>query len=128
MNNIKFSNIRTFTSGTLVSNELVSSYFTVDQILERTGHAKLLLAGKTPIELILLDLIGTETSNALAILSIDTENDVEVSRSLLYPPFRVNELSLSHTTDSIELRAIDFYHQIQQTPSQSPSHVTTNIL
>lgn len=108
MNNIKFSNIRTFTSGTLVSNELVSSYFTVDQILERTGHAKLLLAGKTPIELILLDLIGTETSNALAILSIDTENDVEVSRSLLYPPFRVNELSLSHTTDSIELRAIDF--------------------
>lgn len=108
MNNIKFSNIRSFTSGTFVSNELVSSYFTIDQILERTGNAKLSMTGNTPIELVLLDLVGTATYNALAILSIDTENGVEVSRSLIYPPFRVNELSLSHTTDSIELKAIDF--------------------
>ncbi|RCK60326.1 hypothetical protein Cantr_08421 [Candida viswanathii] len=107
MNNIKFSNIRTFTSGTRVSNELVSSYFTVDQIMERTGNAKLVLNQRI-VELVLLDLIGTGIYNALAILSIDTEKGVEVSRSLVYPPFRVNELSLSHTTDSIELKAIDF--------------------
>ncbi|KAL6453860.1 hypothetical protein SBY92_005435 [Candida maltosa Xu316] len=95
LNNINFSKIQ-------YKHEMVSSYFTADQIMERTDGTDLYM-DKTPVELVLLDLVGTGIYNAVAILSIE-----ESSRSLLYPPFRINELSLSHTTNSVDLKPIDF--------------------
>ena len=83
-----------------------------------------------PIELMLLDLAGTGIYNSLAILSIDYNDDddddadvnVEISRSLMYPPFRINELSLLNTSNSIILKSIDFYHHQQQ---EQPTTTTT---
>ena len=109
-------------------DELVSSYFTIDQIIDRTADAKLYLGDNNkPIELMLLDLAGTGIYNSLAILSIDYNDDdddadvnVEISRSLMYPPFRINELSLLNTSNSIILKSIDFYHHQQQEQPPPP--------
>ena len=41
-------------------------------------------------------------------------------RSLMYPPFRINELSLLNTSNSIILKSIDFYHHQQQEQPPPP--------
>ncbi|KAG5421783.1 hypothetical protein I9W82_000875 [Candida metapsilosis] len=107
LNNIQFSEIQSFTSAVLKHKELVSSYFRSNQILQRTAHANVSLNG-AQIELLLLDLIGTGDYNALAILEIKKDHHTKPYRALKYPPFRVNELSLSHSTDTIDLKAINF--------------------
>ncbi|KAI5949688.1 hypothetical protein CANMA_005495 [Candida margitis] len=107
VNNIQFSNIRSFRSTVLKQKELVSSYFKTDQIIRRTAHANISLCGDQ-IELLLLDLIGTGDYNALAVLEITRNSQHEICRSLRYPPFRVNELSMSHSGQTIELKAINF--------------------
>ncbi|CAI5758956.1 unnamed protein product [Candida verbasci] len=104
LNNIHFTNIKSFGN---LNKESVSSYFTIEQIKERTSNSNLYMDDK-PIELVLLDLIGIGKYNALAILSIDLHDNTEVSRTLIYPPFRINELSMSHTSSTIELKAINF--------------------
>lgn len=107
LNDIQFSGIQSFTSTVLKQKELVSSYFKTDQIIRRTAHARILLDGGET-ELLLLDLIGTGDYNALAILDITKDSRCKTRRTLKYPPFRVNELSLSHSTGTIDLKAINF--------------------
>ncbi|RLV92165.1 13-beta-glucanosyltransferase PGA5 [Spathaspora sp. JA1] len=109
---IQFNKVRAF--GSKKHNnakEFVSSYFTVEQIVERSLNSDLYIqngTNKEKIELLLLDLAGTGSYNSLAILSIDVENKVEKSRSLLYAPFRINEVSLVQSTNSFKLKSIDF--------------------
>lgn len=107
LNNILFSDIQSFTSAVLKQKEFVSSYFKTDQIVRRTAHANVSLSGAL-IELLLLDLIGTGDYNALAVLDITKDSQYKTRRTLKYPPFRVNELSLSHSNHTIDLKAINF--------------------
>ena len=133
LNNILFSNVKSFNSNISMinrnDNELVSSYFTIDQIIDRTADAALYMDNTNkPIELMLLDLAGTGIYNSLAILSIDydDDNDDEISRSLMYPPFRINELSLSNTSNSIILKSIDFLSSPTRTTTRTTTTTTTN--
>ncbi|KAI5967082.1 hypothetical protein KGF57_000511 [Candida theae] len=122
LNNIRFSEIQPFTSSTALKHkEFVSSYFKISQILKRTAHANVSLNG-AQIELLLLDLLCTGDYNALAVLEIKSkanhhhhqdhhfQEDSDSSyKSLKYPPFRVNELTLSRiSSHTIKLKAINF--------------------
>lgn len=84
LNNISFENILAF-GGTKVS-----SHFTPAQIVERTQNEPFVLHSRN-VELLLLNLGSSEPYNAMAILSVAPNQP----RSLLYPPFRVNDLLLS---------------------------------
>lgn len=142
LNNILFSNVKPFTSNLMnidnnTFDELVSSYFTIDQIIDRTADAKLYLGDNNkPIELMLLDLAGTGIYNSLAILSIDYNDDddddadvdVEISRSLMYPPFRINELSLLNTSNSIILKSIDFLSSPITRTTTTTTTTTENVI
>ncbi|KAI5959556.1 uncharacterized protein KGF55_005200 [Candida pseudojiufengensis] len=101
LNNIKFDHIQSFDS-----SSIVSSYFTIDQIKDRTGTSKIYMNNNL-IELILLDLNNGIDYNALAIVSIN-ENEGEIVKNLIYPPFRINELSLSSWKNEIYLKMINF--------------------
>lgn len=111
LNNIEFGNITLYFSGL----ELVSSYFSVKQITKRTGDSTVFLSidsqrSRTQVELLLLDLRSTYhkddlgRANALAI--VDIANNA--TRSLRYPPFRVNELSMSLDDAGLVLLPIAF--------------------
>ncbi|KAG7196032.1 uncharacterized protein KQ657_000040 [Scheffersomyces spartinae] len=109
---ISFENVQSYgaaSSSAIVDK--VSSFFSLDHIVERSGNEKFYLTHdrrQVACELVLLDFINTrlENYNALAILQIPAnENE---PRSLLYPPFRVNELSACLSNSKIILKPIDF--------------------
>lgn len=118
LNHIEFNNIKTFANGGQISNssspgnsnaEKVSSYFNLKQIMERSENEPFFLVDhkqlKSQIEFVLLDLNKPENDgscNALAILSVTP------SRSLMYPPFRVNELSITLENSCIILKPMVF--------------------
>ncbi|CAK9438562.1 uncharacterized protein LODBEIA_P27860 [Lodderomyces beijingensis] len=109
-NSINFTNVRSFTCTSRHDDpHLVSSYFTAKQIVHRTGNSNVSSDG-AKVELILVDLIGGGDYNALAVLSVDVHAGVQPVRSLLYPPFRVNELSLNYCSEfsKMVLRSINF--------------------
>ena len=123
LSSIQFDKVRSFNASSsstkLKGNDLVSSYFSINQIVHRTCNAQITL-NKEPVELVLLDLIGNgkdnttnnENYNALAILKIEKimarNTNINSTRYLLYPPFRVNELSISHSDNYIHLKSINF--------------------
>ncbi|KAK6464787.1 hypothetical protein DFJ63DRAFT_312077 [Scheffersomyces coipomensis] len=114
LNEFSFDNIQIF--GSNVNNgkqrksskhqDKVSSFFHIDQIVDRTFNEDIFLSGENiPVELVLLNVTNNPSNrfNALAIISIDCK-----VRSLMYPPFRVNELSMYSKGDTIILKSIDF--------------------
>lgn len=105
LNNISFSNVKVF--GSKLKSDKVSGFFKVDQIAERTENEPLYI-DKSRVELVLLNF-SDDGYNALAILQI--END---ARSLLYPPFRINELSVDYQHSQIVLKSINFSNQNRQ--------------
>ncbi|ODV77423.1 uncharacterized protein CANTADRAFT_27249 [Suhomyces tanzawaensis NRRL Y-17324] len=119
LNSISFNNIKAFinmspNAKSTRSPERVSSFFKVNQITERSGDETLFLCDskqrKYQVELILLNLMGEQYSNsynALAIVEV-CPDATEASRSLMYPPFRINELSINFEQSSIILKSISF--------------------
>ncbi|ABN65695.2 predicted protein, partial [Scheffersomyces stipitis CBS 6054] len=127
LNDIGFANINAFVTPTTptVTHKppsrgppKVSGIFKLEQIVERTKDEPLLLHDKdhkeVPIELVLLDIGGSRGShgkkyNSLAILQVHSGTK-EFSRSLMFPPFRVNEVSVDFKRDTLFLKAINFSH------------------
>lgn len=125
MNNISFNDVRLFGEVAKSSNSAhrayasnasrsftkVSSFFKTDQIVERTRNDEFFIVNGednlTPIELVLLNLSGT-SYNSLALLTLPRNHDLP--RSLMYPPFRVNELSIVYikSENKVLLKSIDF--------------------
>ncbi|KAK6202661.1 ADP-ribosylation factor family-domain-containing protein [Scheffersomyces amazonensis] len=119
LNDISFNNIQLF--GQRRNVQSVSSFFKINQIVERTLNENIILLdnndnnnnnnninnNNSSIELLLLNLSNSNTNssrfNALAILSLNKN-----SRSLMYPPFRINELSIYWDQDMIILKPIDY--------------------
>lgn len=102
LDNITFDQVQGFGGLT------VSCFFTVDQIVERTNENPLFM-GKTKVELVLLNL-DKESSmytmrdfNALAILKVDGG-----SRAVVYPPFRINDLSMSLSYNCINFSSVAY--------------------
>lgn len=118
LNNISFNDVKLFCE-TDKANSIcksksfskVSSFFKIDQIIERTRNESFFTVEDdlklTNIELMLLNLSGTDY-NSLALLSIPTNQDLP--RSLMYPPFRINELSIVYmkSANQILLKSINF--------------------
>lgn len=137
LNNISFDDVKLFadentksTASKFIKNpsqvdafQKVSSYFKIDQIIERSKNAKFYMK-KLPdttvdVELICLNLArhfekDCNAFDALALLSRPT--DENQSRTLIYPPFRINELSISYKDKSNELvfKVIDFAAKNEQ--------------
>ena len=99
LNNINFSNVKAF--GSKLKSDKVSGFFKIDQIVDRTEYEPLFI-DKIMVELVLLNLSG-DGYNSLAVLQV--END---ARSLVYPPFRINELSIDFQHNKIILKSINF--------------------
>lgn len=94
LNNISFDRVKGFESLN------VSCFFTTDQIVRRTKNIPLFM-GSTRAEFVLLALSHQKQHgdyDALAILEVAPGSD---ARAVLYPPFRVNELSMSLSYDCI---------------------------
>ncbi|ODV65386.1 hypothetical protein HYPBUDRAFT_142817 [Hyphopichia burtonii NRRL Y-1933] len=120
LNNITFNNTKLFgeslstlhSSSPSSSSNLnrVSSFFKINQISERTKNENLYLANNSnqKIELVLLDLSNSNSYNALAILAIPDPSNIDQARSLIHPPLRVNEVSISFHSNTITLHALSF--------------------
>ncbi|EGV60714.1 hypothetical protein CANTEDRAFT_116785 [Yamadazyma tenuis ATCC 10573] len=105
--NINFNQVQLFGDSNNIKNyaDNVCSYFKVTQIVERSKNTRLVLENarhKTHIELLLVNLNGLSCQpyNALALLCISPDNS---SRTLMFPPFRLNELSLSYSNSNCQL-------------------------
>lgn len=115
LNNISFDNIKVFGDSNRV-NEKVSSFFRIDQIVDRTKNEYLYIYNdpNKKVELVLLDLANNDEFNALALLAIPENSNS--SRSLIFPPFRINELSIHRNNNGdISLSALNFSKSIQKT-------------
>lgn len=110
LNNINFSNVKVF--GSKLKSDKVSGFFRIDQIMDRTEYEPLFI-DKIMVELVLLNLAG-DGYNSLAVLQV--END---ARSLIYPPFRINELSIDFQQNKIILKSINFSDENQETSTIS---------
>lgn len=100
LNNISFEKVQAFSG-----QKNVSAHFSLDQIIDRTKNLSIQLDG-IDVELILLNLIRKPTQesafNALAITELSNK---EETRFVLFPPFRVNELVMTVSTNSIVLKS-----------------------
>lgn len=99
LSNFSFENIRAITGS---SN--VSSHFSLAQIVDRSKHEPFYL-GSDKIELLLLNLAGLASRpyDALALVKIP---DDDAPRSVLFPPFRVNELTITRTCTGLDLQEV----------------------
>lgn len=107
LTDINFDQVQLFGATNSIRNyyDNVCSYFKVTQIVERSRNARLTLdnaKNKNKVELLLVNLNGlaSQEYNALALLSIPSDNS---HRSLMFPPFRVNELSLTYRKSRCQL-------------------------
>ncbi|QFZ26582.1 hypothetical protein EJF18_20487 [Clavispora lusitaniae] len=102
LSNISFEKVQSFGNRTTVG-----THFTLKQIVERSKDAAICMGG-LPVELLLLNLTKTSSSgdsfyNALAILEVSNSNE---RRFVMFPPFRVNELTMIFSDGSIVLKPI----------------------
>lgn len=107
LNNISFDQIRA------IGGHNVSCFFTMDQIVERTENEPLYLDSEK-VEFLLLNLLKNNTPrfyDALAVVSVP-EN--EGARSVLFPPFRINELSMSYTKELVKFTTLSLVSQSNQ--------------
>lgn len=119
LNNISFDNVKVFAEAPNHSKSLdkVSCFFKLDQIVERTKNEELILVndGNKKIEMILLNLSNQILSSYNALALVAVPNSSNEARSLIYPPFRINELSISCDNTSIVLTALKFSKTIKTT-------------
>lgn len=113
MNNITFDNIQSF------AGLNVSCFFTTDQIVARTGKASVYM-GQTKVELLLLNLDrkSSRKYNSLAILKVP---QAAGARSVIYPPFRVNELFMAISNNCINFSAVSL---CEESPIQQRFSIT----
>lgn len=89
---------------------VVSCFFTVDQIMERTKDTPMFL-GDVKVELLLLNLDKDSTTytmrdfNALAILEIPSQLG---PRAVMFPPFRINDLSMTLSYNCINFSSVAY--------------------
>lgn len=107
---ISFENVQSY-GGDSATVDKVSSFFSLEHIVQRSGNDKFYLTHdkkQVACELVLLDFtnMGLNNYNALAILQVPTKHGEP--RSLIFPPFRVNELSACLSNSKIVLKPIDF--------------------
>lgn len=104
LNNITFDQVQGFGGLT------VSCYFTIDQVVERTEDESIFM-GDTKVELMLLNLDKDSTMytmrdfNALVVLKIPSQPG---SRAVVYPPFRINDLSMSLSYNCINFSSVAY--------------------
>lgn len=104
LNDISFDRVKGFGGLT------VSCSFSVDQIVERTEDIRFYI-GNDKVELVLLNLdkdgakITLCNFNALAILRI---SELKGSRAVIYPPFRINDLSMSLSSNCINFSSVSY--------------------
>ncbi|KAF8002279.1 hypothetical protein HF325_003244 [Metschnikowia pulcherrima] len=93
LNDISFDHVQT------VGGRKVSCFFTPEQIVKRTADVPLYM-GKSMVEMLLLNLGQKDLQkfDSLAILNVPA---IPAKRSVVYPPFRVNELSISVSQNCI---------------------------
>lgn len=112
LNKISFDNVQAF------GGNKVSCSFTLDEIAERTQNAPLFV-GNARVEMLLLNLkhnSGAPRSpgtnfNAFAVLQRHGDED---PRSLMYPPFRLNEVAIDLSEQGLTLQAIAFFSKASQ--------------
>lgn len=111
LKNITFDQVQSFGGLT------VSCYFTADQIVERTEDLSIFM-GDTKVELLLLNLDKDSTMytmrdfNALVVLKIPSQPG---SRSVVYPPFRINDLSMSLSYNCINFSSVAYTSESEGT-------------
>lgn len=126
LNKISFDNVQGF------GGNKVSCSFTLDEIIDRTKNEPLFV-NSAQVELLLLNLrssTGAPRSpgsnfNALAVLQRHGDDD---PRSLMFPPFRINEVAIEFAEEGLTLQAISFFSKAPQdtiTISGSPETLTT---
>lgn len=98
LDDIGFAEVRPFGGA-----DKVSSYFRLDQIVERSGPQEWFLANEA-VELVCLNLTALAAFDAVALLTRPPCG----SPSLIYPPLRVNEVLIERRDDALELSALDF--------------------
>ncbi|KAM9937084.1 hypothetical protein OXX80_003361 [Metschnikowia pulcherrima] len=98
LNDISFDHVQT------VGGRKVSCFFTPEQIVKRTADVPLYM-GKSMVEMLLLNLGQKDSQkfDSLAILNVPV---IPAKRSVVYPPFRVNELSISFSQNCINFMSI----------------------
>lgn len=107
LEDINFNNVQLFGESSKQKQyaDNVCSYFKVAQIVERTRNEPLILENskhRYHIELLLVNLNGlaAQSYNALAVLMVPEDNS---PRSLMFPPFRLNELGLTFSYSKCQL-------------------------
>lgn len=106
LNNISFDRIRA------IGGHNVSCFFTLSQIVERTENEPLYL-GSEKVEFLLLNLLKKSHNNAryydaLAVISVPEDGS---ARSVLFPPFRINELSMSYSKELVKFTTLSLVSQ-----------------
>lgn len=110
LNDITFANVVSLTGGK------VSASFNLLDIVYRTENAPVLM-GFQSVELVLLKLparhaVSTSDAgeyNAFAILKMPTAG--ETSRSLMFPPFRMNEVDVVKTPEGMTISSISYFNK-----------------
>ncbi|RKP29633.1 hypothetical protein METBISCDRAFT_28068 [Metschnikowia bicuspidata] len=109
LNDISFDQVQSFGGMT------VSCYFTTDQIVERSEDSPF-FKGNTKVELVLLNLDKDSSTytfcdfNALTLLRIPPTPG---PRTVIYPPFRINELSMSLSYNCINFSSVAYASDIE---------------
>lgn len=107
LNNISFDQIRA------IGGHNVSCFFTMDQIVERTENEPLYL-GSEKVEFLLLNLLKKNTPHFYDALVVVSVPENEGARSVLFPPFRINELSMSYTKELMKFTTLSLVSQSNQ--------------
>ena len=109
LNDISFEQVQSFDGRT------VSCYFKTDQIVERSEDIPF-FKGNTKVELVLLNLDKDRSTNtfcdfnALTLLKIPPTPG---PRTVIYPPFRINELSMSLSYNCINFSSVAYASDIE---------------
>lgn len=117
LQNIGFGCVQSFVDGPVTELEPISSFFNPLQIVLRSEYSEIDLFLRTStktfefsVELALLDLTSSKSINALAVLEV--VEDPYYLRSLLFPPFRleeftVNKVETSNRIINLQRRSVD---------------------
>lgn len=113
LNNISFDRI------CAISGDKVSCYFNLNQVVERTANEPLYWGSKK-VEFLLLNFQQNADNarkdvpyNALAVVSVP---DGDGPRCVLFPPFRVNELSMVHDKNVIKFSKTSLFDSSREEP------------
>lgn len=113
LNNVSFDRI------CAISGDNVSCYFNLNQVVERTCNEPLYWGSKK-VEFLLLNLHNNVEAaanalpyNALAVVSVPEDDG---PRYVLFPPFRINELSMAHEKNLIKFSTTSLFDEAPEEP------------